>query len=757
MPKKYKIIWLLFLMLQPFVDIIALYSNSLPSLIRGGFLLFTAIVLIKQKRAKIYLSLISLYGFIHLALIYYLKEPVSLTTEISYLIKTVYFPIVFLFAKNVSRNYTYVNVILFNQLIINLVMILSGITQTGKRTYDMLAKQGHTGWFFSGNELSVILVIGLAIILLKLMTTTHKRNSYLLFLFLIIHITNMMIVGTKVSLFSIFILLSSATLLAFIKPSNKKTGATLLVLLIAVYFAFPYTPAGHNTFRLVNEPEINETTDQESEQVIDQMLSGRRDFLLNNIDQYKKAPLALKSFGLGYGGLYADQPKLVEMDGFDWLFGFGLIGMILFIYPLIVLALEAIAQFNWQLNKRKLLLLTAILLTVGSAFTAGHVLSAPAVSIYLILLLVIFYQSINQQKNLLVITTMYPGKRTPSFGIFIKNQIEQIKEHDFNVDLLTIKNDKMDRKNVVFKYTVWLIKFSFTLIFKAERYHVIHAHYLFPSGWLGRLIKRIYKTRLIVTAHGGDIDKMPQKHRKIDRQIKKILVDADHIIAVGERLKLVINKKYQIAHNKLTVLNMGVNRNIFKPGSKVEAREQLDLPGNKRIILFVGNLIKAKGLEELVTACTTLADQFDLECHLVGANKEPYFFAKLIQSTTINIHYHEATNQAQVANWFRAADVFVLPSHMEGFGLVALEAMACHTPVIGTNVGGLSYLLSGEAGLIVPPFNPNAIADAIKQLMTNESLREKLINNGEEKANQFDQDKVIKKLIQLYDNKELER
>ena len=186
MPKKYKIIWPLFFMLQPFVDIIALYSNSLPSLIRGGFLLFTAIVLIKQKRAKIYLSLISLYGFIHLALIYFLKEPVSLTTEISYLIKTVYFPIVFLFAKNVSRNYTYVNVILFNQLIINLVMILSGVTQTGKRTYDMLAKQGHTGWFFSGNELSVILMIGLAIILLKLMTTTHKRNSYLLFLFLII-------------------------------------------------------------------------------------------------------------------------------------------------------------------------------------------------------------------------------------------------------------------------------------------------------------------------------------------------------------------------------------------------------------------------------------------------------------------------------------------------------------------------------------------------------------------------------------------
>ncbi|NLJ19463.1 O-antigen ligase family protein [Globicatella sulfidifaciens] len=757
MQNKSNIIWLTFLMLQPFIDMIALYSNSLPSLIRGGFLLYSAILLIKQKRARIYLTLISLYGLTHLVLIYYLKDPVSLTVEISYLIKTAYFPIVLLFAKNIFQNDTYVNVILFNQLIINLIMILSGMTQTGKRTYDMLAKQGHTGWFFSGNELSVILMIGLAMILFKLMTETHKKGFFLLFPFLIVHMMNMMIVGTKVSLFSIFILLGVATLLAFKRESNKSLGTTLLILFFIVYFAFPHTPAGHNTLRLVNEPELTEVQDQNNEQVIDQMLSGRRDFLFNNIKQYKNAPLALKSFGLGYGGLYDDQPKLVEMDAFDWLFGFGLIGTLILIYPLLVLALEITGQLNWRLSKQTFLLLIALLLTGGSAFTAGHVLSAPAVSIYLILLLIILYQSFNKHKNLLVITTMYPGKKTPSFGIFIKNQIEQVKDHQFNVDLLAIKNDRMDHLNVVYKYTAWLIKFSFTLIFKAERYHVIHAHYLFPSGWLGRIAKRIYGTRLIVTAHGGDIDKMPQKHPKIEAQIHIILTEADQIIAVGEKLKQVINKKYQIAHNKLTVLNMGVNRNIFKPGSKLEAREKFNLPPDKKIILFVGNLIKAKGLEELVKACAILTDQFDLECHLVGANKEPLFFEKLIQSTTIKIHHHKATNQKQIANWLRAADLFVLPSHMEGFGLVALEAMACHTPVIGTNVGGLAYLLAGESGLIVPPVNPDALANAIRQLLTNETLRDKLIKNGEEKANRFDQDKVIKKLIQLYDNEELER
>ena len=90
-----------------------------------------------------------------------------------------------------------------------------------------------------------------------------------------------------------------------------------------------------------------------------------------------------------------------------------------------------------------------------------------------------------------------------------------------------------------------------------------------------------------------------------------------------------------------------------------------------------------------------------------------------------------------------------------GFGLAALEAMATHTPVVGTDVGGLAYLLADEAGLIVPPHQPQALGDAINKLIQDQALRERLIKNGEEKANQYDQDKVIAKLIQLYGYKEL--
>lgn len=754
--KRVELIWMIFLVLQPLIDVSVLTSSSLPSVIRGGFLFVTIVYLIKHKRAQIYLILIACYGLIYLGLIYAFKDPVSLTMEISYLIKTIYFPIVLLFAKNFFPSRTYVNLILINLITINGIMIVAGLTQTGKRTYNMLAKQGHTGWFFSGNELSVILMIGLAIILFKLLTTTNKKYIAWIYLLLIVQIVNMLTVGTKVSLFSVFILLAIGTLLAFKKPSNKMLGTIFLSLFIIVYFVFPNTPAGHNTLRIVTESNSNTANQLDNGPAIDQMLSGRRDFLLTNIGQFQQAPLALNLFGLGYGGLYEDQPKLVEMDGFDWLFGFGLIGTLIFIYPLIVLAIEIWSRLTKRVQKDKLIIIVAVLLTIGSAFSAGHVMSAPAVSIYFILLIVILDRQFDTQQKLLVITTMYPSKKTPSFGIFIKNQVEALKKHDLKIDVLAIKNQKMDPFNVYLKYFLWLIRFNFILIFKAEYYEIVHAHYVFPSGWLGQIIKHMYGTRLIVTAHGGDLDKMPKKQPRIKTQIKHILADADQVIAVGETLKQELNNNYKVEHNKLTVLNMGVNRQTFKPGNKPDARKKLKLPSDKALILFVGNLIKAKGLEELVMACELVSEHEQVQCHLVGANKEPTFLTQLLSSTTIDLYRHEATSQQEVAYWLRAADMLILPSHIEGFGLVALEAMACHTPVIGTNVGGLGYLLADEAGLTVPSHDPEALAQAINQLIQNQPLREKLIKNGEEKANNFDQEKVIKKLIQLY-NKEPSR
>jgi glycosyltransferase involved in cell wall biosynthesis len=95
-------------------------------------------------------------------------------------------------------------------------------------------------------------------------------------------------------------------------------------------------------------------------------------------------------------------------------------------------------------------------------------------------------------------------------------------------------------------------------------------------------------------------------------------------------------------------------------------------------------------------------------------------------------------------------DIFVLPSHIEGFGLVALEAMSCGIPVVGTNVGGLKYLLKDDSGIIVEAHNSNSLYSGIKQIVENDQLKENIINNGLRRARENDQENIIHELAGIY-------
>ncbi len=146
-------------------------------------------------------------------------------------------------------------------------------------------------------------------------------------------------------------------------------------------------------------------------------------------------------------------------------------------------------------------------------------------------------------KKILVITNMYPSKEHNSFGIFVRNQVDAIKRRNVHVDVLAITNPKSGKVNVLTKYIIWFLKTLWTLFTKGRKYHVIHAHYVFPSGFLGLIFKKLFKTRLIVTAHGGDIDKMAKKSKRLFQITKTILHEADHVIAVGDELYNEISKR----------------------------------------------------------------------------------------------------------------------------------------------------------------------------------------------------------------------
>lgn len=361
-----------------------------------------------------------------------------------------------------------------------------------------------------------------------------------------------------------------------------------------------------------------------------------------------------------------------------------------------------------------------------------------------------------KDKKILVITNMYPSREHKSFGIFVKNQVDAIKNKNISVDVLAITNPKSGKVNVLTKYISWLFKTIITLVTKGYKYDVIHAHYVFPSGYLGLLFKKVFKTRLVVTAHGGDIDKMAKKSKRLFQMTETILQNADHVIAVGDELHHEIVTQFSVHSENVSIINMGVNRKIFKPLDKQLARKKCSYEKNSRMILFVGNLLEQKGLIELLEAMALVQErETNVELVIIGADKNPAFKRKLDNKISEShleksVHILGPKVQAEIALWMCAADCLVLPAHMEGFGLVALEAMACGTPVIGTNVGGLKSLLQDGAGVITPVKNPKELANSIITVLSSKEKRDSLIKIGLKKAEENDEERILKRVIEVY-------
>lgn len=358
--------------------------------------------------------------------------------------------------------------------------------------------------------------------------------------------------------------------------------------------------------------------------------------------------------------------------------------------------------------------------------------------------------------KILVISNMYPSKKSISFGVFVKNQVEALRKKGFIVDVLAVKNPNSSKFQVIFKYIQWLLKSSLFLALKGKKFNVIHVHYVFPSGLIGLMFKRFNPSvKLIVTAHGGDINKMAKKNPRIRKWTEKVLSEADHVIAVGQELSMELHQSYDVPLDKLSIVSMGVNRTVFKPYDKIVVRQDLEVNDEAISILFVGNVIKEKGLIELLGAYRKIKKEIpNARLDIVGKIKSEFFFDELksyINTYSLtDIYFHGAHNQTEVAKWMSAANVFVLPSYMEGFGLVAVEAMACKTPVVGSDVGGLSYLLNNECGILIEPQSEKSLYEGISQILNDSNLASKIVENAEAKVEENDEETIIEELIQVY-------
>lgn len=360
----------------------------------------------------------------------------------------------------------------------------------------------------------------------------------------------------------------------------------------------------------------------------------------------------------------------------------------------------------------------------------------------------------NRMKKIAVFSNMYPSAKHPTFGLFVKNQVDLLKNTGQEVDVVAITNPEKGRMTTLKKYAVWFLQSLVYMMKNKKNLSLTHAHYVFPTGLISLIGKKWMGIPYVVTSHGGDIDKMAAKSGRIAKLTKKILHEAEAVIVVGEKLKLDVVNRFGIPENNVHVMSMGVNTGIFKTANKKNARESLNLSIEGKVILFVGNVIEAKGLLELVEAFAMLQESAaDSQLYIVGSRKDSTFESKLqvfIQDRNVKgIQFVDPVGQEDLALWMAAADVLALPSYHEGFGLVALEAMAVGTRVVATNVGGLPYLLADGGGILVEAKDANALANGLEQALRSESTLFKP-ENAQQKVSENSFEAILDRLLQIY-------
>ncbi len=324
----------------------------------------------------------------------------------------------------------------------------------------------------------------------------------------------------------------------------------------------------------------------------------------------------------------------------------------------------------------------------------------------------------NEMRKIVVFSNMYPSTQHPTYGLFVKNQVGLLQSAGLDIDVVAIQNPGKGKIQSLKKYMTWFFRSFLYMMKNRKKLSLTHAHYAFPTGIISLIGKKMFGIPYVVTLHGGDIDKMAAKSQRIADMTKKILLQAESVIVVGDKLREDVINNFDVPETNVHVMSMGVDTSVFNYVAKVEAREKLSLPIEEKILIFVGNVIQAKGLLELVEAFDSLKMSFpDSSLYVIGSQKDAQFVEELrsfIREKDVeDIHFKEPLGQADLALWMSAADALVLPSYHEGFGLVALEAMSAGTKVVATDVGGLSYLLKDRAGILVEPKNPDSLVKGL--------------------------------------------
>lgn len=267
-------------------------------------------------------------------------------------------------------------------------------------------------------------------------------------------------------------------------------------------------------------------------------------------------------------------------------------------------------------------------------------------------------------------------------------------------------------------------------------YDVVHSHY-WLSSWVGRELSQELAIPHVVTFHTLSLIKMQSRageEEQSERSVieTKVIATADRIIAFSPHERDAMARLYAADANKITLVPCGVDLEVFRPLNQKAVRSSLGLNGEK-ILLYVGRVEPIKGLDLLVETAAQMDSEDGVRMIVVGADvngdREMDRVRQLAREKDLEdkIDFVGQVDHDDLPLYYNAADVCVVPSYYESFGLVALESMACGTPVVATRVGGLSTIVHhGRTGYLKSWRCPEAFANSVEMIISSNGLQQSM-------------------------------
>lgn len=363
--------------------------------------------------------------------------------------------------------------------------------------------------------------------------------------------------------------------------------------------------------------------------------------------------------------------------------------------------------------------------------------------------------------KILLVSNMYPSKKYPSTGTFVERFCEEVEGLGISVTKSIMYKSSHKTEKVV-RYLVFYANTFIKMIM--GRYDVVYIHYASHSSPPVLWARKLKSCCIYTNVHGSDVVPENKRQERFQKYTAQILAESQRIIVPSEYFKSYVIKKYRIDREKITVYpSAGVNPQIFQKRSEKEVegyRKKWKIDRNKKTFSYVGRITEGKGWKTYLEAVKQLQEKhYEANFVVVGSgNQEKEFHESMKQlGLSAIIKKYPLLPQGDLAEIYNLSDTLIFPTEREGesLGLVAIEAMACGTPVIGSDFAAPGcYIKNGYNGLKFKKGEAGELAEKIELFLTETYEKDMFAEGTVQTAYDYLEEQTVGVLKEIFNMKE---